>query len=387
MADNRRKRSILVLVIAGLAALLLGLWFFSGDRVGPGRVQAPQVDPHPEAETVEAIIRTVTEWYDAVGTLIPRTHASIEAQVRATVTAVPVEAGDAFAQGDLLVRLDDAQLQAQLAQARQSLQSATARREQARQSLHAAQAAFEEAERANQRIERFYEVEAATEQDLEQVRSRFLQARAAVQRAQEGLSAAAADIGQAREMVREAEISRGYTEITAPVDGEVLERLVDPGDMAMPGKPLLLLRTARGLQIEATVRENLVGKVRLGDIRPVRLTTLDKTVDAVIDRIVPFIDPRTRTFLVKADLPEIEGAFPGMYGKLMIPHGEVDVVLIPPKAVRRVGQLELVTVKTPQGRQRRYIKTGGMYDDRIEVLAGLEGGEILLIGEPGDDGR
>jgi multidrug efflux pump subunit AcrA (membrane-fusion protein) len=141
------------------------------------------------------------------------------------------------------------------------------------------------------------------------------------------------------------------------------------------------------LQIEATVRENLVGKVRLGDIRPVRLATLDTTVDAVIDRIVPFIDPRTRTFLVKADLPEIEGAFPGMYGKLMIPHGEVDVVVIPPEAVRRVGQLELVTVQTPEGWQRRYIKTGGMYDDRIEVLSGLDGGEMLLIGEPGDDGR
>jgi HlyD family secretion protein len=387
MPEKQKKLFALVLVVAGLAALLLALWFFSGDRVPPGRVQPPEKDHRPEAETVEADVRTVTEWYDAVGTIIPRTRATVEAQVRATVTAVPVEAGETFAQGDLLVRLDDTQLKARSAQAHQSLQSATARREQARQGLHAAKAAFEEVEKAYQRIERFHELKAATEQDLEQIRSRFLQARAAVQHAQEGFSAASADIGQAREMVREAEIYKGYAQLTAPVDGEVLERLVDPGDMAMPGKPLLLLRTARGLQIEATVRENLVSKVRLGDIRPVRLTTLNTTVDAVIDRIVPFIDPRTRTFLVKADLPEIEGAFPGMYGKLMIPHGEVDVVVIPPRAVRRVGQLELVTVQTPEGWQRRYIKTGGMYDGLIEVLSGLQGGEKLLIGEPGDDGR
>ncbi len=387
MLDKQKILFALVLVVAGLAALLLTLWFFSGDRVPPGRVHPPEQDHRPEAETVEAVVRTVTEWYDAVGTIIPRTRASIEAQVRATVTAVPVKAGDTFAQGDLLVRLDDTHLQTQLAQAHQSLQSATARREQARQELHAAEAAFEEAEKAYRRIERFHELEAATEQDLEQVRSRFLQARAAVQRAQEGLSAAAADIGQAREIVREAEIYKGYTELTAPVDGEVLERLVDPGDMAMPGKPLLLLRTTRGLQIEATVRENLISKVQLGDIRPVRLTTLDTTVDAVIDRIVPFIDPRTRTFLVKADLPEIDGALPGMYGKLMIPHEEIDIVVIPPLTVRRVGQLELVTVQTPEGWQRRYIKTGGMYDDLVEVLSGLEGGEMLLIGEPNDDDR
>lgn len=387
MPGNQKKHSALAVGAAGLAALVLALWFFSSERVGPGRVPPPEVDHHPEAETVEAVVRTVIEWYDAVGTIIPRTQASIEAQIRATVTTVFVEAGETFAQGDLLVRLDDAQLQARLKQARQALQSATARGEQARQALSGAQAALEEAERGYQRIKRFHELEAATDQDLEQVRSRFLQAQAAVQRAREGLSAASADIGQAREMVREAEIFRGYSELTAPAEGEVLERLVDPGDMAMPGKPLLLLRTAQGLQIEATVRENLVSKVRLGDIRPVRLTTLNTTVDAVIDRINPLIDPRTRTFLVKADLPEIEGAFPGMYGKLMIPHGEMDVVMIPPVAVRRVGQLELVTVQTPEGWQRRFIKTGAMHDDRIEVLSGLAGGEILLIGEPGDNGR
>jgi HlyD family secretion protein len=372
---NRKKKIVAAgLIVVGVLLVLLLIRFFSGDRIGPGSVAPREAPGYPHAAAVaEAIERTVTESFGAVGTIIPRTQAHIEAQVAAQVTTVLVQVGETVDKGQTLVRLEDDRLSAQLSQARQSLQMASSQSEQARQAVHAAEAAFAEAESAYNRVKRFYDAQAATEQALEQARSRFLQARAGLQRAREGLAGAEAGMRQARDMVQEAQIALGYTQIQAPQAGKILRRMVDPGDMAMPGKPLLLLRTARGLQIEAAVRENLVGKVRLGDIRPVRLTTLETTVDAVIDRIVPFIDPQTRTFLVKAALPEIDGAFPGMYGKLMIPHGQVEVVVIPPGAVRRVGQLELVTVQTAEGWQRRSIKTGGMYDDRIEVLSGLEG--------------
>jgi multidrug efflux pump subunit AcrA (membrane-fusion protein) len=76
-----------------------------------------------------------------------------------------------------------------------------------------------------------------------------------------------------------------------------------------------------------------------------------------------------------------------MYGKLMIPYAEASVVLIPRAAVQQVGQLELVTVQTEAGWQRRYIKTGDVYDDHIEVLSGLSGGEVVLLKEPAENGR
>ncbi len=182
-------------------------------------------------------------------------------------------------------------------------------------------------------------------------------------------------------MVEEAEISLSYATITAPADGVVLKRLVDPGDMAMPGKPLLLLRTAGGLQLEASVRERLINKIAPGDSRTVYLTSIDRKVVAVIDEIVPFIDPQTRTFLVKANLVETEGIYPGMYGKLLIPYRDVEVILLPQQAVRKTGQLELVLVKSAKAVERRYVTTGNMHEDKIEILSGLDGGETVLVQE------
>ena len=91
------------------------------------------------------------------------------------------------------------------------------------------------------------------------------------------------------------------------------------------------------------------------------------------------IDPATRTFLVKVALPPLEGLYPGMFGKLLVPVQEHEVVLIPWSAVRRVGQLELVAVKDNENWRTRYIKTGKSTGTGVEVLAGLVGGEIIGI--------
>jgi HlyD family secretion protein len=386
---NRKKKIVAAgLIVAGVLLVLLVIRFFSGDRIGPGSVAPREAPGYPHAAAVaEAIERTVTESFGAVGTIIPRTQAHIEAQVAAQVTTVLVQVGETVDKGQTLVRLEDDRLSAQLSQARQSLQMASSQSEQARQAVHAAEAAFAEAESAYNRVKRFYDAQAATEQALEQARSRFLQARAGLQRAREGLAGAEAGMRQARDMVQEAQIALGYTQIQAPQAGKILRRMVDPGDMAMPGKPLLLLGTEGGMQLEAHVRESLFTRVRIGDQRQVRLKALDTPVEAVIDEIVPFIDPVTRTFLVKADLPDVENVHPGMYGKLMIPYAEATVVLIPRAAVQQVGQLELVTVQSDGRWQRRYIKTGDVYDDHIEVLSGLSGGEVVLLREPAENGR
>ncbi len=386
MLTPKKKIVAAGLIVAGVLLVLLLVRFFTGDRIGPGSVAPREAPGYPRAVVAEAIERTVTESFGAVGTIIPRTQAHIEAQVAAQVTAVLVQVGQTVDRDQTLVRLEDDRLSAQLSQARQSLLMATSQREQARQAVNAAEAAFDEAEAAYNRVQRFHDAQAATQEALEQAQSRFLQARAGLQRAQQGLAGAEAGMRQAREMVQEAQIALGYAEIKAPRAGKILRRMVDPGDMAMPGKPLLLLSTEGGLQLEAHVRESLFSRVSTGDRRQVRLSARDTAVEAVVDEIVPFIDPVTRTFVVKADLPDVEGAHPGMYGKLLIPYAEVSVVLIPRAAVQRVGQLELVNVQTDAGWQRRYIKTGDVYDDHIEVLSGLSGGERVLIMEPRENG-
>jgi RND family efflux transporter MFP subunit len=299
----------------------------------------------------------------------------------AQVLEVNVSPGESVEKDQVLVVLDSRQFESRLDQARKGLKSAVAGKKQAEQSVAAARAAFSQARADYQRIKTYYESQAATEQQLEAARSAYLQAEAGLRRAREGLSGSDAQIEQAREVVREAEISKDYTTLRAPEAGEVLKRMVEPGDLALPGKPLLILQTTGNLRLEAYVREGLIKSVQVGEKLPMEIRTLEERVEATVEEIIPYADPQTRTFLVKAAVPSRPGIYPGMFGKLLIPVREHPVVLIPETAVRKVGQLELVTVKVPDGWQSRFIKTGRTIDDKVVVLSGLSGDETIGVGE------
>jgi HlyD family secretion protein len=387
-AMNITKRTIIIFLIALLvifAGIVLVL-FMGRDRVGPGMVR-PETATAIKEKTIQAEIKQITDWYEAVGTVRPRTETRIEAQVSAQVVDVMVRAGDLVEKDQVLVALDNRQMDTRLSQARQALNTAISFKEQTRQSVNAAEAAFKEAEADHKRIKNYFESQASTKQELEKAESRYLQAGAGLKRAMEAMEAATAGIRQAEEMVREAEIFLGYTRVKAPDKGKVLERLIEPGDMAIPGKPLILIRTSGVLQLESFVREGLIGNVEPGAGLSAVIKTLDRTVKARVEEIIPYADPKTRTFLVKAILPEMEGLYPGMYGKLLIPFKTTEAVLIPPGAIRRIGQLEMVRVKKGDIWEKRYIKTGKIHEGLVEVLSGLSGNEILMVGEPANDGK
>ncbi len=375
---------ILPVVLIAVAGAVVLYVLFSGDTIAPGRTGGEKQTRQGDITTAKAQVEQVPQWYHAVGTVKPSTQARIEARIPGQVLDVRVHAGNAVSAGDVIVTLDDRQFQARVSQALQSLEAASSRKEQALQGVSAAKAAFTEAESAYNRIKKFFDVEAATEAQLEQVRSRYLQAEAALTRAQRGVEGAAAGVRMAEEMVDEAKVALSYTKLSAPSDGEVLKRLVDPGDMAMPGKPLLLLRTPGGLRLEANVRESLVGSVSVGSTVTITLPTLNQTVEGVVKELVPYADPQSRTFLVKVKLPDTEGVYPGMYGKILLHCQEIDLVMIPERAVAKVGQMELVMVETEEGWARRYIKTGEVHGDMVEVLSGLSGGETLKVEKRGD---
>ena len=340
--------------------------------------QTGKSDDVNKPATTEIIkTETITEWYEAVGTIRPRTESSIEAQVTAKIVDVKVRPGNKVGKGQLLVVLDNRQFAARLDQAKQARKSAVAGQNQAKQMVAAATAAFDQAESNFKRIKTYYQSKAATAQDLEKAESAYLQAKAEVERAKEALIGAEASIRQADEVVKEAEIALEYTRIKAQEDGEVLKRLVEPGDLALPGKPLIILQTAGALRLEAYVREGLIDKLKSDAKLRVSAGTLNEPVEATIDEIVPYADPQTRTFLVKASIPRIEGIYPGMFGKLLIPAAELEVVTVPEAAVRKIGQLELINVKEDNGWKMRYIKTGKKIGARVEVLSGLSENEIV----------
>lgn len=321
--------------------------------------------------------KEVIQMYEAVGTIRPLTESVIESQVSAQVLTVFFTPGQSVRQGDILIHLDSRQLTARMKQAMEGLSGAKNNMEQSLKSMEEANANLDQTRAAFERTQKLFESDIVPVQKLEIDKAGFLQSKARLERSKEAVLAARAAVRQAEQVVKEAGIALEYAKIRAPASGIVAQRMADPGDQAAPGKPLMVIQTSGALRLEASVREGLISRVTLGGGYQVRIDTVQKSVDARIEEIVPYADPATRTFLVKAALPETPGIYPGMFGRLMIPVGREDTLVVPWEAIIRVGQLEQILVKTDKTWQRVYVKTGKRLEDKIEVLAGLSGDETI----------
>jgi HlyD family secretion protein len=103
-----------------------------------------------------------------------------------------------------------------------------------------------------------------------------------------------------------------------------------------------------------------------------------------VEEVEPSADPSTRTILVKVGLPEQGDIFPGMFGRLLLPVKEREAVLIPRKALRRIGQLEVVTVDLNGRWGQVFVTTGRVFGEKIEILSGLKGNERVALGADDD---
>ncbi|WP_319469664.1 efflux RND transporter periplasmic adaptor subunit [uncultured Pseudodesulfovibrio sp.] len=370
----KTRAIIIFLFVASLFAL-------PGCSSEPAAV-ANRASSYFPASTVQVQKKPLPRFFDAVGTVQAQTEIRVEAQVTGRVLKILVRPGDKVKAGDPMLTLDSRASQARLDRSKQASQSAASMAGQARDALAAAKAAFTKAESTYQRMKTLYDQKVVTAEEVEKAESAFLQAQAGLGQAKGGLAAAQARGREAAKVVQEAEIGLGYTTITAQADGEVAKRLVDPGDLAFPGKELLTLQTGGTLRLEAMVRESLITRVHLGDTLGVTVSALEgsEPLSAVVDEIEPLADPVTRSFLVKARLPEVPGLYPGMFGRLMVPLGDREAVLIPESVVVRVGQLETVMVKSGNTWGSVFIRTGARIGDNVEVLSGLSGGETLGLG-------
>lgn len=357
MTSHRLKTlSILAGVLALAVLILLQGGFLSTGKIAPGWLPPPaqaQADAQKRDQrpTAQAIATVWPQVQEAVGTVRPRTETRVEAQVAGRVLKVMSRPGEEVKEGQLLVVLDDKEYRARL--------------EQARQGQSAARAALDLAQREYGRLSRLLKTGAAPKRDVD--------------RAKEALQQAQAAQGRSLKQVEEAQISLSYTQVKAPEHGQVVKRFIEAGDLALPGRPLVVLQTGGALRLEALVREGLIQKVRMGQEMAVEIPALGRGIQGKVEEIVPTADPATRTFLVKAILPDTEGLYSGMFGRLLIPVGREKVVLAPANAIRRVGQLEMVLIRQKDGWKQVYVTTGRRQGAMVEILSGLNGGETLAL--------
>lgn len=323
------------LAVAGSFLLLFACGGCGESREIPPAEGAPVQRHAVRVQVVENREYDVTE--EVVGTVRPRLQARIEAKVSGRIEQMLAVPGKAVRAGDLLVRLDAQEIRARLDQA-------VAVRDQAEGDLR--------------RLSKLVQRSTATQAELEAV-----QARAAV----------------ARAAVREAETMLGYTDIVAPFSGVVTRKLVDVGDLAGPGKPLLEMEDPAQLRFEAEVPEAIVEAVTLGAWMPVRLSGLSLALDGRVSELAPAADPNSRTVRVKLDLPQAAGLRSGQFGRVAVAVGRASGLRVPAQAVVRRGQMEMVFVLAGDRVQMRLVRTGKSFAGEVEILAGLDAGESVVI--------
>ena len=227
------------------------------------------------------------------------------------------------------------------------------------------------------RYQTLYDRKSVSPQEFDEIKARYHEAQARREMARAGQAQAKAALQQARTAL-------GYTHIVAPFDGLVTEKKADVGTLASPGMPIFTVEDLRRYRLEATVNETDLRYVRQGQPMSVSIDALgDRELKGKVIEIVPAADPASRSFLVKVELPSDPALRSGLFGRAQFMRGERTTLLIPRTAVVERGQLQGIYV-LDQNRiaGMRYITLGKPSAQQVEVLAGLQSGE-MLIADPG----
>ena len=287
----------------------------------------------------------------AVGTIRPVHETTIGAKLLARVVEVNLKAGQVVKAGDVLVRLDDTDLQA--------------KRRQAEAVLNAAEAARVQAEADANRSANLLKSKAVSRQENE--------------RAGTALKSADAELSRAKESINEIQATLDWATIRSPIRGIVIDKKVDVGDMVTPGQMLATLFDPKRMQLVASVRESLAHRLKVGQPIEVQIENFNKQCTGTISEIVPEAESSSRAFQVKVTGPCPEGVYSGMFGRILIPLDEEQVLVIPRQAVQSVGQLDLVNVATHGAVSRRAVRLGRTIGEDVEVLSGLREGEQVQV--------
>jgi len=370
--------AVMLVLLAGAAGCSNGHESAGGHKEGTAREQAAPV-------TVRTAVVGLSEWprtYEAVGTVKARTSGQVSSRVMAYVREVKVAAGQRVTAGQTLIVLDARDFevrQRQAEAARAEMNTATAEADHA---IEAAKANVELAETTFRRIKDLFDKKSVSQQEFDEAAARVRVARASLNMAQAKRSQIDSKIAQVTEEVAAAGVQKGYSVLSAPFGGVVVARNVEPGNLAVPGAPLLVIEQESGYRFEATVEESQSGKVKLGQAATVRLDAGGEPLIGRVSEIVPAVDPVSRAFIAKIDLPASSLLRSGMFGRAAFASGSQQVLAVPDAALTERGQTQWAFVVDGGVARARIVTTGQRQGGAVEILSGLVSGEKIVAPVP-----
>ena len=352
------------------------LWAGCGAEA-PRKTEATSPAPVP----VRAVVATPAAWaagYEATGTVRARTSAVISAKVMGYVREVAVRVGDRVRAGQPLIVIDARDMDANYRRAQAGVQEAQAAIPEVDNAVAAAKAQLDLAQATFRRMQDLFEKKSISNQEYDEATARLKAAQAAHRMVLAKRSQLEAKIAGAEQERSGAEVMLGYARMVAPFAGMVTAKSVDPGSLTTPGAPLLTVEREGAFRLEAQVEESHLGSVKIGQAVTVTLETPAAPVQGRVSEIVPAVDPGSRAYTVKIDLPALPQLRSGMFGRAVFVQGSRQVLAVPAAAVVERGQLVSVMVVEDGVARTRLITAGEKRDGQVEVLSGLNPGEKVI---------
>ena len=325
----------------------------------------------PEVETTRVQVLTPTQAstvLTATGYTYARSRAAVGARIIGRVVELAVDEGDSIAEGDIIAVLDSEDLQASVNLAEASLNEARAR--------------LADAER-----------EFARQADLveDQLTSRALYDAAVTQR-----EVALAQVGTAEARLNAAQAQLDYTVVRAPIDGVVIERNIEVGEMVAPGGftsqqstgSIIRIADPTSLEVEADINESYIARLQLGQRASIRVDAVpDFDYSGSLRQIVPTADRQRAVVQVKVSIDNRDARLvPDMSCTVTFLEEGVDEaelvqppkLLVPEEAVQYSGGATFLFLVDEGLLRRIRVTLGEASDGRVEVLEGVRGGETIV---------
>lgn len=313
-------------------------------------------DEQKNAEKTVVVVEVYTpaqstnEGFYLSGEVTAKQTANISTRMMGYVNKIYVKTGDKVSAGQLLVSISSDEILAKKAQVQAMITEA--------------EAAAKNAQRDYDRFKTLRDQNSVSDKELENVSLQNTSMNAKVQ--------------MARQQMNEVNAMLAYTNIRAPFSGMVTQKMMDEGSMANPGMPILSIEQSGELQIVASVPENYIQYVKVGDVARIELKSLGVTIDGKVSELSPSAFRTGGQYMMKLaiDAKDKETIRSGMYANILIPNkaGESlsSKIMLDKNSIVHRDQLTGVYVVNDQSEANlRWVRLGKTMGNQIEILSGL----------------
>lgn len=317
------------------------------------------------------------------GTLEARMSATVSPKISGRIAELLADQGDTVRAGDLLVRLDDVELQQQVAIAEANVEAAAAAIARLGSDKTRAEAVYQQAQKSSERIAALVQQNAISRDEVDKAAEALAVAEAGVSRAEAAITEGQKQLVSAQKTLQYHQARLLDTQIMAPFDGLIVRRSREPGDIAVPGSSILTLISTDELWVSAWVDETEMASLQNEQAaRVVFRSSPQRAFAGSVARLGREADRETREFIVDVRVLELPNNWAvGQRAEVFIKVAEaLDALLIPADQIVHRAGVDGVFVLEGTHAQWRPIKIGlrSRANATVEVLDGLKAGEVVI---------